>query len=496
MLFFIKMTRNLAKLFYNSLEKNSVQSILSHKINNQWIFINRNELNNMINDCCFKLRDHNIKKGDRIAYKGKNSVDWLAWNMACYSMGGVWVPMYSDQNIDHCKFIINDCQPKVFISDKKINLSNINQISSEIKNPSLNNDFSNKIWNDDLATLIYTSGTTGNPKGVMLSHDNIISNLDSIYNRFGDIKNTSSLNILPWAHIYSLTCELYYNLLNDNMTYLSSGKDHFIDECREIKPEILYIVPKLLEVVKNRIDFLDKPILNNILPLVINYIFGNNLKNIFIGGAKLDEKTKDFYLKNKIILSEGYGCTETSPMVTVNHLYNPRDTDTVGKLLDNVDIKILNNEIYVNGPNVMKGYWNNKSATKDVLHLIDNKLWYKTGDTGKLENRFLKYEGRISENYKLSNGKFVNVGEVENKVREYLKSNFIVFGENQNYNSIICDDKISEEELNIINNKLDKYLKIDKVFYIESDKFNDFLTPKLSIKRKKLIQYILNSKSS
>ncbi|VVU94595.1 AMP-binding enzyme [seawater metagenome] len=486
------MTKNLARLFYNSLEKNNLQSILSNKINNNWKYTNRDQLNNMINDCCFKLKEYNIQRGDRIAYKGKNSVEWVAWNLACYSMGAIWVPMYNDQNIDQCKFIINDCQPKVFISDTKLDVLKLNQLSSEI-NTCSNTDFSHKSWNDDLATLIYTSGTTGNPKGVKLSHNNIISNLDSIHNRFGDIKNTTSLNILPWAHIYSLTCELYYNLLNDNLTYLCSGKENFMNECREVKPQVLYIVPKLLELVKKKIEFLDKPLIKIVLPILINLLFGNNLKNIFTGGAKLDDNTKKFYLKNNIIICEGYGCTETSPMVSVNHLYEPRNDETVGKLLDKIIVKIIDGEICVNGPNVMQGYWNNEVATKKAFIFEDNKKWYKTGDSGKIENGFLTCQGRISENYKLNNGKFVNVAQVENIVRKYLKCNFVVFGENQDSNSIVADETIESEVLKKINSELDNYLKIEHVYYIDSSKMMEFLTPKLSIKRKKLINYVITN---
>ena len=166
--------------------------------------------------------------------------------------------MYSDQNIEHCKYIISDCQPKLFISENNIDLQNINTISNNINNLEYN-DTNFDIIDNNLSTLIYTSGTTGNPKGVMLTHENIISNLEGIYKRFENIDdNKTSLNILPWAHIYSMTCELYYNLLYDNKTAICSSKENFIEECKEIKPEVLYIVPKILEMVKNKVLILDK----------------------------------------------------------------------------------------------------------------------------------------------------------------------------------------------------------------------------------------------
>ena len=186
----------------------------------------------------------------------------------------------------------------------------------------------------------------------MLSHENIVSNIDAIRMRFKDIQpELTSLNILPWAHIYGLTCELYYNLFYDNKTALCTDKLKFIDECSEIKPEVLYVVPKVLETVKTKTSFLDKPIIRNILPLVVNRVFGGNLLNVFIGGATLDSNTREYFDRNGILVCEGYGCSETSPMVSVNHLYKPRDVNSVGKIMDNVNVEVFNDEIIVSGPN-------------------------------------------------------------------------------------------------------------------------------------------------
>ena len=357
---------NLASKFSQTL-KNPNFEIIASKRNNIWKNTNREQLNNMINNCVFSLKDKNVTKGDRVVYKGGNSLEWLAWNLATHSVGGVWVPMYSDQNIDHCKYIISDCKPKLFISEENLNLDNVNIIDNTIENLNYNcKEFD--IINNDLSTLIYTSGTTGNPKGVMLSHENIISNLEGIRKRFENIEaNKTSLNILPWAHIYSMTCELYYNLFYDNKTAICSSKENFINECKEIKPEVLYIVPKVLETVRNKVSLLDKPIIRIILPIILKRIFGNNLENIFMGGAKLDNNTKLFYENNGIKICEGYGCSETSPIISVNHLENPRDIYSVGKILDNVIVDIINDEICVAGPSIMQGYWNDIGKTNNVI---------------------------------------------------------------------------------------------------------------------------------
>ena len=482
------MSKNLSRIFLNTIDKNSSLEIIGSKINNKWSSTDRKQLLYMVNYCSEILKERGINKGDRVSYKGKNSIEFIAWNLATYNLGGIWVPMYSDQNKNYCQYIINDCNPKLLITDDTIEIKNTEIISNKII--PIENSEPIVYDSNDIASLIYTSGTTGNPKGVMLSHENIISNLEAIDRRFKDIEKIKSLNILPWAHIYSLTCELYYNLMYDNFTYISTGKDNFINECRETNPNVLYIVPKLLELVKKKVEILDKPLIKLILPRVINYIFGNNLLNVFIGGAKLDENTKQFYLDNQILICEGYGCTETAPMVSVNHLYEPRDEESIGKILDNVKVKIINNEICVSGPNVMEGYWNNKLATQNSILLLDNKKWYKTGDSGYVKDNFLYYKGRISENYKLSNGKFVNIVTVEGTVRKYLKSNFIVYGDNLEYNILISDEVVSNKTLKLINKELESYLRIKEVVLISQDNMKNFLTPKMSIKRKKLVNYI------
>jgi long-chain acyl-CoA synthetase len=207
-----------------------------------------------------------------------------------------------------------------------------------------------------------------------------------------------------------------------------------------------------------------------------------------MGGAKLDENTKNFFLKNGVNICEGYGCSETSPMVSVNHINYPRDEKSVGKILDDIIVEIINNEICVSGPNVMKGYWNNRKATKKVFFRKNNKTFYRTGDSGYVKDNFLYITGRINENYKLSNGKFVNVEDVENKVKKYILNNFIVYGENMDNNILIVEKPFDKKLLDKINLELDSYLRIKDVILI--DDFSEFLTPKMSIKRRKLINWL------
>ena len=159
------------------------------------------------------LRDCNIKAGDRVLYKGCNSIEYVSWNLANkFIRCAIWVPMYKEQSLSQVNHIINDCNPKLYISDE----NNVDSIDNKITPSDEDYNIHTNDW--DLSTLIYTSGTSGKPKGVALTNANILANIDSISRRFEDHKNQrmTSLNILPWAHIFSLTTELYYNLLNNN----------------------------------------------------------------------------------------------------------------------------------------------------------------------------------------------------------------------------------------------------------------------------------------
>ena len=491
------MSRNILRNFINSVELDGSFNILKTKNNGNWNWTSREKLLNNVNGCSKVLKDLNIKKGDRVAFKGKNSIEWLSWNLATYSVGGIWVPMYDQQEPNQIKYILEDSASKILISDQNFDDLKVNIIKTSDFEP---NNKVIDIKQNELSNLIYTSGTTGNPKGVKLSHENILSNIDSIKKRFHDLPdNQISLNILPWAHIYGLTCELYYNLLNDNKVAICSDKTKLVNELKEVKPDVLYAVPKVLEVIKQKVSFLDKPIINNLLPFVLNRVFGGNLKNIFMGGAKLDDNSKKFYEQNNIIICEGYGSSELSPLVSVNHLTNPRDLNSIGKILDGVEVDIINNEICVSGPNVMEGYWNLDNLNKKIFHEKENKKFYRTGDSGFIIDNYLYYDGRISDNYKMSNGKFVNVNTTENKIKKHILNNFIIYGENMDHNILIVekesDSKNSSStnllnKIDLINNDLESFINIKKIVEISPEEMAKFLTPKMSIKRKKLIKYV------
>ena len=230
---------NLTSRFQKILHSHPEKKILGYKENGSWKWINRDQLKNKVLFCVRSLQN-NISLHDRVMYKGNNSVNWAAWSIATNALGGTFVPLYNNQNDDYVNHIIHDCKPSVFIT---------NDNYKDVK--IMNDDIEDGIYGEtipvnkksNIAKLIYTSGTTGKPKGVMLTHQNILHNIQNLEKTFSDLQTDTtytSLNILPWAHIYGLTTELYYNLLNNNRIAISSGPQDFIKEIREIH-QIYYI---------------------------------------------------------------------------------------------------------------------------------------------------------------------------------------------------------------------------------------------------------------
>lgn len=491
-----KLNRNLFYRFIDLAESNPYHIPIKQKENNIWISYNNKKIQKMIQDCRYFLKNNNIKKSDHIIYKGKNSIDWLVWNMSVLSLGAIWIPIYNNQNLDYIKHVVNDSKPKLIIYDDDNfptkQFSNYFIHKSNIKE----NNFSNFDYiHNDLSHLIYTSGTSGKPKGVKLNHINLLSNINSINKQFHDIKNINNLktlNILPWAHIYSLNTELYYNIFNKNTIYLCNNPQNLIKEIYEIKPNLLYLVPRVLEEIHKKLQFLDKPVLNKLIPLIFKKLFGNELITIFIGGSKLHYDTANFFLNNNINICEGYGTTEASPMISVNHMKNPRNLESIGYILDDIDVKIINNEICISGVNVSDGYFNNEEKNKEVFIIKNNKKYYKTGDSGFIKDKFLFYTGRISNNYKLSNGKFIQVDEIEKNIKNFIKTPFSIYGENKEYNIIIIENNQDKDILSKINKNIPKYAQIKKILNLEKNSFSNFLTPKMSLKKKELFNSYFN----
>jgi long-chain acyl-CoA synthetase len=329
-----------------------------------------------------------------------------------------------------------------------------------------------KIGYEDIATIIYTSGTTGTPKGVMLSHRNILSNVLASAPCFPGGERTRALSFLPLNHIFEKMVSYLY-LFKGVSIYYAESLDTVGNNLREVKPDMFTTVPRLLEKVyerlinagnelkgiKRSLYFLGDrsrgknlksiptrgPWYNMQLSLANKLIFnkwraalGNNVKCIVTGSAACQVRLIRIFTAARIVIMEGYGLTETSPVISVNR-YDEKDRKfgTVGPLIDGVEVKIAEDgEILCKGPNVMVGYYKRPDLTAEAL----KDGWFYTGDIGvMIENKFLKITDRKKELFKTSGGKYVAPTPIESKLKEspYVEQAMVVGSERKYVGSLI-----------------------------------------------------------
>ncbi len=432
-----------------------------------------------------------IERGDRVAIIANNRPEWAIAAYACFGLGAAFVPMYEAQLPKDWEFIVKDCNAKALIVasdaicektraflDSIPSLKHIISTDPSTKTSDRVHSFSalaatkTKVPTispdpKDTAGFIYTSGTTGNPKGVILSHGNIASNVSAIHECFPMSSMDRSLSFLPWAHSFGQTVELHGLFSMGASLAIAESVDKIIDNLSETKPTLLFSVPrifnKLYAAVQKQIS--SKPAVIQsmvksslatrakqrkgeevslgeglVLALTDKLVFskvrakfGGNLKYAFSGGAAISTEVAEFIDSLGVTVYEGYGLTETSPIATANWPNN-RKIGSVGKAIPGVKVKISDEgEIVVYGPNVMQGYHNRKEENDAVL-LPDGG--FKTGDMGRVdEEGFIFITGRLKEQYKLENGKYVVPTPLEEqlKLSPYVL-NVMVHGDNKPYN--------------------------------------------------------------
>ncbi|KXK42717.1 MAG: AMP-dependent synthetase and ligase [Bacteroidetes bacterium OLB11] len=325
-----------------------------------------------------------------------------------------------------------------------------------------------QIQPDYLATIIYTSGTTGNPKGVMLSHKNIVSNVLSSIECFDFCdSNECSLSFLPLNHVFERTI-MYIYLHKGIEVYFAEGMETIAQNLKEVKPVVFTTVPRLLEKVYEKIDAKgselsgfkrkmfnwavnlglqydvdpqNRSFLYNVqLKIADAFIYkkwreaiGGKIKAIITGSAACQVKLLKLFTAANIIVMEGYGLTETSPVVSVNRYQSSgRKFGTIGKVVKDVEVKIADDgEIICRGPNIMMGYYKHTELTNEVV----KDGWFYTGDIGTfIDNTFLKITDRKKEIFKISGGKYIAPLPIENKMKEspYIEQ-IMVVGQNEKF---------------------------------------------------------------
>ncbi|MBR9831698.1 AMP-dependent synthetase/ligase [Acidiluteibacter ferrifornacis] len=494
------MEKQLTRIFdlhYHQQNNYKKEDSLTSKVNGKWEKISTDEFISMGQKMSMAFLKMGLKPGDKIAIISNNRSEWHITDLGITQMGGISVPIYPTITEDDYAYIMNDAEIKCcFVSDADLfqKVSNIkSQVPSlesvytfdqvtgaknwkEVLELDANGDFSavqtimDGIQTEDLATLIYTSGTTGRPKGVMLSHKNLVSNSLSSRKRLPCDHNSRALSFLPLCHVYERMVAYMYIYVGVSIYYAES-METIGDDLKDVKPQIFTAVPRLLEKVYDKIMAKgmeltgikralffwavglgqryeiegNNPFFNFQLKLANKIIFskwrealGGNALAVASGAAALQPRLARIFLAAQIPVMEGYGLTETSPVISVNcEENNGVRIGTVGRPLDDVTVKIAEDgEILVKGPNVMMGYYKKPEATAEVF---TEDGFFKTGDIGELSaDNFLKITGRKKETFKTSGGKYIAPQVIENKMKE---SSFIeqlmVVGEGEKHPSAV-----------------------------------------------------------
>jgi long-chain acyl-CoA synthetase len=564
---------------YYQLQKNNIPAALVTKYNGKWVKTSTQEYvdqSNCISRALFRL---GVQKNDKIAViSSSNRTEWNVMDIGVLQIGAQNVPIYPTISEDDYEYILNHCEAKYcFVSDeevlRKVNLIKKNlkqlievysfneiegcknwrellQLGKDFSNQDEVEDCKNQVKPEDLATIIYTSGTTGRPKGVMLSHHNIVSNVIDSSPRIPFDEGTSvALSFLPVCHIFERVILYIYQYYSVSI-YFAESIDKLSDNIKEVKPTVFSVVPRLLEKVYDKIyakgtelTGIKKTLFFWAINLGLRYepygangfwyeiqltvarklIFskwkeglGGNLNVMVSGSAALQTRLTRVFAAAEMPVMEGYGLTETSPVISVNcHKEGGFRIGTVGRVIQNVEVKIAEDgEILCKGPNVMMGYYKDEALTNEVL----KDGYFATGDIGEIDqDGFLKITDRKKEMFKTSGGKYIAPQIIENVMKQsrfieqimvigdgekmpaaFIQPNFDFIREWEKIHGlevgisnleIVSNPKVIEriqEEVERLNEKFGNWEKI-KRFELTPDVWSiegGHLTPTMKLKRK------------
>jgi len=458
-----------------------------------------------------------IKKNDTTAIIANNRTEWVITAFATYGLGARFVPMYENEILKIWKYIIKDAGIKFLLVSTNEIYKQVKHLKDEIEslehiyiiedNSEISMQHLEKTGKEnpvpsikpnvnDIAALIYTSGTTGDPKGVLLTHGNFVSNARAGYRRYSNMLNETSrsMSILPWAHSYGQTAEVYnWFFLGGSIGFMESVET-MAEDLLKVQPTFLIAVPRVFNKIydgihakmneaggikkklfdmsvnaarkfreqNGKVGFGTKLKLNIGKKLIFSKIhekFGGKLEASITASAKMNNEISFFFEDIGLPVYDCYGLSETSPAVTMS---SPElnKSGSVGSPLEFIDVRIdksmMNEnsdegEIQVKGPNIMVGYHNKPEATKKVF---TDDGWFRTGDVGKIdEDGYVYITGRIKEQYKLENGKYVFPAAIEEDIRllPYIE-NAMIFGDGKPYNVciVIPDCSVLEKTAEIL----------------------------------------------
>ena len=560
----------LTQLFFENSLLYQNKTLFGFKKDGEWSHISWNEASDLVQDLSLGLHEIGVRKNDKISIIAENSYKWCVVDLAIISLGAITVPGYTTSNEDEIFYLLSHSEASVVFLNSKL-LSTIENILpkldtikhivciDEVKNTKLNktiNSFDNligkgskslskssfkedtlhKVKEDDVVSIIYTSGTSSKPKGVMLTHKSIISNIlgaNELVKEL-EVKDHKFLSIIPLSHAYEHTAGFFLPILIGAEIFFNENRDQIVNDLLSVKPSLMTAVPRLYEVLHKKINnqlsnqskitqklfsktielgtkkfekhellFIEKLqdfALDKLVRKKIQKKFGGNLKAFISGGAALNEQVGLFFQSLGINILQGYGQTECSPLISCNPIHNIK-INSVGPVIKGIDIKLSKqNEILVKGNSLMKGYWKDKKNTNNTI--IDG--WLHTGDLGSIdEDGYLYISGRINEMIVNSGGENIAPVPIENLLMSYDEiEQALVCGHNRPFlisvlipNETLLKanrsnvNKMKTDFQNIINNvnkqlsqnkKIRKFILSDKLFSIE----NSQLTPTLKMKRR------------
>lgn len=552
--------------------------MVAGKRDGKWVKYSTEQFVDRIDNLSKALLSLGLQKGDKVALMSGNRPEWNIVDFACNQIGVAIVPLYPTLSAQDLSYIVNDAGAKlVFVSNAdltkkidqaiedhhlEIDVYTFDKVDGKAsyetlveQGKALDTDLAPiraVVDGDDLLTLIYTSGTTGKPKGVFLTHGNIISNVEAC-SHLVPANAKTALSFLPLCHIFERMV-VYLYLSKGIQIYYAENLDNIVVDINDVKPQIFTTVPRVLEKVYDKIvekgkaltgvkkslffwaldlghRYQEPPkngfLYNLKLGIARKLIFskwkealGGNIELIISGGAALQERLGRVFWAAGIKVLEGYGLTETSPVIAVNsHVETDVKFGTVGRVLKNLTVKIASDgEILVKGPSITVGYFKNNEATTEA---IDSDGFFHTGDIGELtSDGFLKITDRKKEMFKTAGGKYVAPQALENKFMEStLVAQVMVVGENQRFPAALIVPAFEElekwakhkgitfgskeeliknaevidkyqKELDRLNNDFGQWEKVKKFELLPKEWTIDGgeLTPKLSLKRKVILK--------
>ncbi len=465
----------------------------------EWVGCTWREIGDKVSRMREGLRRDGFQPGERIAIMLKNSSNWVLADQGAFAHGMVPVPLFVDDRPDNVAFIINDADVKAIVIDGEEHWKRLKTVLDQltplelilcmkpVNDPDEPRLKSLRDWlpdgagtverapstGMDLATIVYTSGTTGKSKGVMLSHRNILSNVQSGLCVYDIYPEDVFLSFLPLSHMFERTCDYYLNMVSGASMAFSRSIPQLAEDFRTIQPTIIFSVPRIYErflaaineqlkkssttkqkmfdfAVKTgwakfeyehgrgawRPAFLLWPILQKLVAEKLLTRLGGKLKFAISGGAALSPAVAKVFVGLGLPICQGYGLSEASPLLTVN-LLDKNDPTTIGTVVPGVELRVdENGGLFARGPNIMMGYWHNPEATRAVL---SEDGWLATGDQVKIdEHGFVRITGRLKEIIVMGNGEKIPPVDMELAIQlDPLFEQILIFGEAKPYLSAV-----------------------------------------------------------